>query len=69
MDREPFGFPAFDLWHGIACATGISPHLKRGVMANPHHYMVRPPLPREMTAEETIAHFRAALGGASKKKV
>jgi hypothetical protein len=38
--------------HALLCATVISPHLKRGVMADPRHYMLRPPPERELLSEE-----------------
>ena len=63
MEHEPFGFPVLDLWHGMQCALTIAPHMRRGAKADPTHYMVRPPKPRELTPEETAAYFRKMLGG------
>jgi hypothetical protein len=68
MSREPFGFPALDLWHGMLCAVSIAPHLKPGTKPNPADYMIAQPPARELTPEQTVAHFRAALGGQTKKK-
>jgi hypothetical protein len=51
----------------MLCATVIAPHLKRGTVADPSNYMLRPPKPPEMTPEQTVAFFRAALGGAVRK--
>jgi len=62
MSREPFGFPAFDAWHGMQCAVSIAPHLKKGAKADPVHYMLRPHEPQELTPAQTAAWFRAALG-------
>lgn len=63
MGQEPFGFPVLDMWHGLRCAITIAPHLKKGAKADPRSYMVRPPEEPEMTPEQTVAFFRAALGG------
>ena len=65
---EPFGFPADDLRHGLLCATVIAPHLRKGATADPRNYMLRAQPQRELTPQETVAYFRAALGGGAKKK-
>jgi hypothetical protein len=65
---EPWGFPVDDLRHGMWCAVTIAPHLKKGTAPDPGDYMFRRPEPQELTPEQTVAHFRAALGGQTKKK-
>jgi hypothetical protein len=62
MEEEPFGFPALDAWHGLQCATYLALHMPKGKRAEPTSFMLRPPPPRELTPEETVAFFRAALG-------
>jgi hypothetical protein len=64
---EPFGPAVDDLRHGMLCATVLAPHMRKGVVADPCDYMVRRPPPREMTPEETVAFFRAALRGPAGK--
>jgi hypothetical protein len=68
MSLEPFGFPALDAWHGMRCAVAMAPHMRPGVVADPMKFMLRPPAPPEMTAEQTIAFFRNAFGGGTKKE-
>jgi hypothetical protein len=60
---EPFGPTVDDVRHGMQCATMLAPYMKKGQPANPHHFMIRPPDPPELTTEQTKAFFRAALGG------
>ena len=62
MQQEPFGFPAFDAWHGLQCAVTIAPHMPKGRKPDPSVFMLRQPPPRELTPEETVAFFKAALG-------
>lgn len=63
MEREPFGSPERDLRHGTLLAAVLAPHMKKGARADPRQYMFHPPEEREMTPEETVAFFKAALGG------
>ena len=65
---EPWGFPVDDLRHGLLCATYLAPHYPKGRAPDPRDFMVRRPPECEMTPKETVAYFRAALGGTSKKK-
>jgi hypothetical protein len=41
--------------HGMRCATALAPYMRPGTVADPHHYMFRPPGERELSPEETEA--------------
>lgn len=59
---EPFGPLADDLRHGLLCATIIAPHLKKGAVADPHNYMLRPPGVPELSSEKTEQMLDFLLG-------
>lgn len=59
---EPFGPLADDLRHGMLCAAVIAPHLKKGVVADPHRYRLGPPEEQEMSPEKTEQLLDFLLG-------
>lgn len=60
---EPFGPLIDDMRHGMLCAVALAPHMKKGTAPDPGQYMMGRREAPELTPEQTVAFFKAALGG------